>query len=185
MSSVPEVCYRADMQCRACSRPDRATIDEKIVSGVPYRLIAASTGLSLGALSRHRAHVKDQLAEAASHRAAERSEQATTLLDRVESAISDAQAILRDARTSKNLTAATGAVNAVTRLLELLGRVSGELQTASASGIHFSLTKVSNTVNNYGTDDSELAQLVSEATKGFDPAEITRLRLLTEGKPTA
>lgn len=57
--------------CSVCSSPDRAQIDRQLVAGVPYRNIAERSGMSLGALFRHRGeHLTEQLAAAAEQRQA-------------------------------------------------------------------------------------------------------------------
>jgi hypothetical protein len=83
---VPFAVYNPTMPaCKACFHLDRAEIDRQIVAGTPFRVIVASTGLSLGALHRHKRHVKEMLAEAMALRAGERSERGSALADRVES----------------------------------------------------------------------------------------------------
>jgi hypothetical protein len=62
--------------------------------------------------------------------------------------------------------------------------MTGELQ-APGAGIHLTVnnSRTTNTIN-VGTDDHELAQLVSEATRGFDTGEIERLKALATGTET-
>ena len=165
--------------CKACIHPDRASIDHQIVNGVPFRTIAATYSLSLGGLSRHRDHVRELLVEAMQARAGERAELGSNLTNRVEKLLGVAEEILTTAKSEKNLTAATGAINACTRLLELCGRLSGELQ-APGAGIHFHATKNVTNIVNIRNDDIEVAVLIAEATKGFDPSEIQRLKMLAE-----
>src|SRR5262249_33185124 len=44
--------------CSVCGRPDPELIDQAILAGVPYRnILARCSGISLGGLARHRAHV--------------------------------------------------------------------------------------------------------------------------------
>lgn len=42
--------------CSVCADPGRQAVDEALLAGEPYRNIAQRSGISLGALSRHRAH---------------------------------------------------------------------------------------------------------------------------------
>ncbi len=158
--------------CRACFDPRRNEIDQQIVCGVPLRVIAASTGLSLGGLSRHRAHVANLIKEL---RGDERAEHASTLYKGAESLLDEAKEILSTAKSEKNFTAATAAINAATRLVELLMRASGELQS-TPGGIH--LTQTIRVTTNYTTAaiDAELASLIAEATDNFSPERIEELK---------
>ena len=74
----------------------------------------------------------------------QREEHSGVLVSRVEKLAAAAEEILAMAKADKNLNAATGAINAATRLLELVGRPSGELQSANAGGIHLTMNKISN-----------------------------------------
>ncbi len=49
-------------RCSVCNHPSRAEIDRALLTGVPYRPLAARYGLSPSALSRHIRHLKQQLA---------------------------------------------------------------------------------------------------------------------------
>jgi hypothetical protein len=61
----------------------------------------------------------------------------------------------------------------------LLGRLSGELHQANAAGGGLHLHKhVNVTIGHDYTNDLEFAQMISEATRGFDPREIERLRTI-------
>ena len=42
--------------CTACTHPDRHQIDEALAAGTSYRSVAKRFGLSLGAVSRHKAN---------------------------------------------------------------------------------------------------------------------------------
>jgi len=50
--------------CTVCRDPQREEIDKALVAGTPYRDIARRFRLSKAALSRHRRHVAEALAEA-------------------------------------------------------------------------------------------------------------------------
>jgi N6-adenosine-specific RNA methylase IME4 len=43
--------------CSLCAHPDRQAVDDALLAGDPYRNIAARCSVSLGALSRHKAHL--------------------------------------------------------------------------------------------------------------------------------
>lgn len=132
-----------------CSHPQRAAVDAEIVADVPFRTIAAPRGLSHVAVLRHAAaHIPTLLLEA---RDEELRELADSLLGRVMSHLERAGklhdaavAILeeqreRDETTGKIRTkdaaialsairTATHALGRESELLELLGRVTGELR---------------------------------------------------------
>jgi hypothetical protein len=164
------------MQCAGCLHRDRDQLDAEMVKGTPYRTLGATFGLSLGALSRHRRHIKEMLA---ARGPAETSEHGSALLARVEEVITEAKAILTEARANKSFGPATQALNSITRALELCARLSGELQSANAGGLQLHLHKHEHVTNNY-MDEREFALLIQEATRNFNPDEISRLRLLAE-----
>ena len=47
-------------RCSVCTHPSRAEIDRGLLTGVPYRPLAAQYGLSPSALSRHTRHLKQE-----------------------------------------------------------------------------------------------------------------------------
>jgi len=147
---------------------------------VPLRRIATLTGLSLGSLYRHKAHIRDALSQAMDARAEESARHNGDLLRRIEKVIEDAEGILLEARAAKSFGPATQALNSITRALELIARISGDLQPNTGVGVHVSLNKVTNsTINNFDSD-AELASLIAEATRNFDATEIRRLKAISE-----
>jgi hypothetical protein len=161
--------------CKPCGDPRRTEIDTELIRGTPLRSVSQSFGISVGSLHRHKAHIKEDLALAIRSQPGEREERASGLLSRVEELITEAKSICTEARADKKFAAASNALNTVRGALELLGKLNGEL--AQPGSLHLTQIRVTNTVNNYG-DDRELAELIAEATKGFDPIEIARLRAL-------
>ena len=131
----------------------------------------------LGTAHRHKEHVKDLIRERSE---SERTEHGSQLLERVEKLTDTTEKILASATSKEDLRAATGAVTALTRLLELLGRLSGELQSSNTPGIRLSLQKTTINVSNYDSDP-EWATMLYEATRGFDPVEIERLKQIATG----
>jgi hypothetical protein len=169
--------------CHACRHPDRAAIDQALIRGTDYRTLAAQYGLSIGGLSRHKEHLKEMVAEAMRARAGERAEHGSELLKRIEEVINGAKGIAARAARTDQLAVANGALNTVIRSLELIGRLTGELATPGLGGIHFHATKNVTTIVNVH-DDTEIAQLVAEATNNFAPEEISRLKKLAESTIT-
>jgi hypothetical protein len=166
------------MNCAGCLHRNRDQLDAQLIQGIPYRTISETFHLSLGAVSRHRKHVREMIqargeSETAAHGSA--------LYDRVEKLVGEAEAILEAAKAKKDFRGANGALGAACKLLDLLGRASGQLQAANAGGIHLTLNqRVTNTVINNYDMDVEFAMLVSEATRNFDPVEIGRLKALAD-----
>lgn len=114
------------MPCTTCKHPRRAKIDEALVTGEASLLeLGKSYGLSPAALHRHKTHIPEALTVAKQAREAS---EATTLLERVESLIGECHEIAARAQRDKQWVAATGALREVRMCLELLGKLSGELQ---------------------------------------------------------
>jgi hypothetical protein len=168
------------MACKLDHHPNRDQLDDMLVRGVPFSTIRATFGATNGTISRHKnVCLRELLGEALVKGRGERAERGSVLLDRVEEVITEAKAILVDAKAAKSFGPATQALNSITRALELCARLSGELQPGNAGGIH--LTKITNVnvTNNYG-DDADFAAMVGEATKGFSVAELMRLKAIAE-----
>jgi hypothetical protein len=166
------------MKCGPCFHPLREQIDRQIVDGVPYRTIATRFHLSLGTINRHRAHLKEMLNDALQERAGERSERGSDLLNRVTKLVDEAESLLAVAKSKENIVGATSAINSACRLLELCGKLSGELSSQNIGGIHLTVNKTT-TVNNYD-DDAAFAEMIGEATRGFDVAELMRLKSIAQ-----
>jgi hypothetical protein len=165
------------MACKLDHHPNRDQLDDMLVRGVPFSAIRASFGATNGTISRHKnVCLRELLGEAMVKGRGERAERGSVLLDRIEEVISEAKSILVDAKAAKSFGPATQALNSITRALELCARLSGELQPGNAGGIHLTQIKVTNI--NTGNDDRELAELVSEATAGFNEAVIERFKQL-------
>ncbi len=172
--------------CKACSHPNRQQIDNELVSGVPVRtIIAQFPTLSLGGITRHKQCIRESLAQAQERSTGQGEERGSALLERVLRLAGEAEEILKAAKSSNDFRGANGALGAAAKLLDLCGRLSGELSNTHAPGIHFHSTRISNTVINVQDDDRELAVLVSEATKNFDPRTIEHLRLLASSTAPA
>jgi len=169
--------------CRICKRSDRDEIDRKIASGTAYRRLVGEYGLSLGLLSRHRPHITQEIQQlVVTERNTQRVSSLTnSLLERLETVISEAQSICQDAKATKSYTSAIAALNAVTRNLQLVGRITGELQSNSGS-VHMNVNQQIN-ISVYD-NDTEFAKMIGEATKGFSVDELLRMKALVEGTRT-
>ena len=171
-------------RCGLCRHPDSNQLDALYISNKPLRAIVAAananpTGphVSLGQAHRHKAHVRELIRE---RLPVERQEHGTALFERVQRLVDEAEGILVCAKSSQDWKAATAAIGAATRLLELCGRLTGELQSNSP-GIHLTLNKTTHntTINNFDTD-LEFAQLIGEGTRGFSVDELMRLKSIAE-----
>src|SRR6266536_4043819 len=166
------------MRCKTCSHRDRAIIDEQIIGGGSLRSISAAFNISLGALHRHKACIKEALAGAMRDQQDERGEHADDLLLRVRKLADEAIGILETAKATGNLKAATSAIVAAVRTLELCGRLDGSLAMPHAPGIHLTMNRVTNnTVINYD-NDVEFAAMIAEATEQFNPDVIEKMKAL-------
>jgi len=163
--------------CKICKRSDRFEIDKKIAAGISYRKIAAEYGLSLGPISRHKRHVGQAIVTAYQ---AEKAEHGRDLLDRVEGAIAQAQGLLETAKGEKSYPSAVAALNSILRALELIARLTGQLNPGTGVSVH--INQQINVSGSYD-DDVEFARMVGEATKNFSVEELTRLRAVAEGNP--
>ena len=114
-------------RCTICRHPQRTEIDRAIVehSGT-LRELVKRYGVSLGALSRHKAeHLPRELAKA---KEAMEAAGADTLLEQIEALKGRAERILSKAeKKPKTWYVALGAIREMRQTLELLARITGEL----------------------------------------------------------
>jgi hypothetical protein len=107
--------------CTICRHPQRSAIEEALLTGTPYRHIAARFGTSTGALQRHKAGclsaclVKaSQVAEVA---------RADDLLAKVRNLEAEARRIGKKAEKEGDLRAALVAIREITNIVQLLGQL--------------------------------------------------------------
>jgi hypothetical protein len=111
--------------CSICTHPQRDDIDTDIVRGQPFRRIATQRGVTEQSVRRHgAAHLPKSLARA---HAAQAITQADDLLDEVRELHSRVRGILEKAEKSGDLRAATGAIREARSMIELLAKLTGEL----------------------------------------------------------
>jgi hypothetical protein len=116
--------------CGICSHPERAAIDAALVDGASLRSISGQFGTSKSALDRHRKCIPAALVQA--KRAVEVAD-AGTLLSRVEGLMSRFEGIYKLAIASGKLSDSTGALREVRYCIELLAKLTGELQPAGVN----------------------------------------------------
>jgi len=113
-------------RCTVCDHPQREEIDRQLVCGGSYRKIADQFSLSFGSISRHKdGHIPAALVKA--HDADEVA-QGDTLLDQVRALQVESQTILAEARAAGDLKTALLGIGKALNCLELLFKVSGQLQ---------------------------------------------------------
>ncbi len=145
-------------RCTACDHPDRSALDQRLVAGESFRLIATDTGLSESSLKRHKeAHLKPALRaamaerqetatrhaqEAQAAKAAKDYDSTEALLDQVGLLRTTAFGLLHKAEQAGELRTAVAAVKEVRATLELLLKLAGELRDAPTVTIELTLAKV-------------------------------------------
>ncbi len=118
--------------CSICIHPEREQIDRDLLAGVPLRNIAERCSVSVTALHRHKGggHIARVLTQA---REVEEIARADTLLDQVHDLLNRASAITDQAEKAGDLRTALQGIREVRGVLELLARVTGELQNGGTS----------------------------------------------------
>jgi hypothetical protein len=114
------------MTCRVCVHGDRERIDAELLRGVPTRTIGDQYGPSHQSLLRHRQHVAEHVALA--HDAREIAG-ADTLLAKVADLERQARRLLDKSERQGKLGVSVAALRELRGIVELLARVTGELET--------------------------------------------------------
>jgi len=111
--------------CAVCDHPERDSIDAAIVAGQSIRGIARRYNLSKDSVHRHaQNHIPETLRKA---HAVKESARADELLERVERLISEAEELLSFGKDEKQAKAWASGISELRKCLELLARVTGEL----------------------------------------------------------
>ncbi len=135
-------------QCSICNHPKRVEIDKALIDGGSYRDVARRFGVSRSAVGRHKrnGHIAEKIAKAARKKEIKEGEaiqaavlaqeqievvHAETILDEIGRLKDRSLAILERAESEGTREACT-ALGEVRRTLELLAKISGELQDQSA-----------------------------------------------------
>ncbi len=114
--------------CTICVHDEAHSVNVALVQRDPYRKIAEEFGFSEAALSRHaRKHLPKLLLRA---KDAVEVADADSLLSRIEDLYKRTEAILEAAERSSNWPTALAAIKECRGNLELLGRVTKELESA-------------------------------------------------------
>lgn len=115
--------------CRVCQNPERDAIETALVSGEGYRAIARHFALSKDSVARHREHLSPALTAVPAAREEARSE---ALLDQLQALIARGQRIADRAEQGGRDVTALAAIRELRGLLELLGKVTGEIRSTPA-----------------------------------------------------
>ena len=160
--------------CSVCCSPDRAAIDKKLLD-VALGLstvadIARTHGLSRQALMRHRdGHLRADLkAAAAVQRTEDAYDRGASLIDRLHTLNAEALDALNDAKGLKDTRLILAAITTASRLIELQGKLQGEL---GGSG--------DTTINITHNDFRTLQVAIVAALEPFPDAKQAVLRALT------
>ncbi len=109
--------------CTVCTHPDRAGIDQALVSGQSYRTIAKRSGTSPSAVLRHKeSHLSTTLLKASGAREVAR---ADDLLQKVRDLEAEARRIGRRAEKEGDLRCAIASVKQLMDIVDLLARLMG------------------------------------------------------------
>jgi transposase-like protein len=123
-------------RCTVCDHPQRQAIDEILVTGAPYRSVAKRFDLSESSVYRHKTeHLPVHLLKAKEVEAAAR---ADDLLEQVRNLQTHALDILERAEKAGDLRTALAAISQARGNLELLAKLSGELQQEGTVNLHLS-----------------------------------------------
>lgn len=115
----------AEPRCRVCSHPQRPEIDRRLAQGTTNPTIAAEFGMSRDSVRRHRdRHLSAALKAVATRRETAGAVKAS---DRAEELYVKAYGILEAAEEAKQGSLALAAIKELRATVELLAKLSGEL----------------------------------------------------------
>jgi hypothetical protein len=124
-------------RCTVCDHPAREAVDRELVAGGSNRAVACQFGVNRSAVQRHAArHLPKHLAEAAE---AERVSDAGSLLAQVQGMLVKARHALDRAEQAKDDRLGAVWFRELRSTLELLGRVTRELQPETAVTVQVGL----------------------------------------------
>jgi hypothetical protein len=119
--------------CTICNHPEREAIDKALIDNVAFRRIATLYGLSEASVRRHKGdHLPGELVK--SEQAAEIAH-ADSLIDQVRDLQRQAKTIKDKAEIAGDLKTALVGIRELSRLIELMGKLQGELQEGATVNI--------------------------------------------------
>jgi len=145
-------------------------------SGLSVRAIGKKYGIGIATISRHRAHIPKGQAEAA----VVVLPSTGSLTDQLKALIEDTRRVAKLAETSGHLQAAVGALKTINTHLELLAKLTGELQ--QPGGVSVNVLNIRAAWENTSIDVLRwaLGRHINQMSK-FDPQALDELKLLSAG----
>lgn len=123
--------------CSVCTHAEREQIDTELLEGKPYKDLAARFGPSGSALHRHRSsHLPERLLKA---KAAAEICKADDLVEQVKSLKVNARQILAKAESEGDLRTALAGIRELSRLIELVAKLTAELKTRPMTSVNIEL----------------------------------------------
>jgi hypothetical protein len=173
--------------CSVCKSPEKVAVESAILRRVPLSRIAEQTKLSVFAMQRHKKHMPANIVRSAPYEV-QQTVQAISLLDRVQSLMLEIRQIAEQAKKNKSWGSALGAMRELRGCIELLGKLSGELQAQTPGpklsvAVGVNVNSGQQTEHDDGGDanlDARVAECVREATLDFNPDEIARLKAISQ-----
>jgi hypothetical protein len=164
-------------RCTLCYAANKHAVEELLLRNTPLRKIAEQTGISPWVIHRHKKHWPQAAPAAQETRAAA---QSSALVSRIEELIAYCRGVAANASKDRNWSGVTSALREIRGNFELLARLSGELQYGVRIGIHNTMVNVNAETSSEVDVELAIAREVAEATNGFDPREIGRLKALLD-----
>src|SRR5258708_179803 len=118
--------------CRACKHEKRTEIDRALVSGEAPRQVASRYGLSATGVQRHQKHITSSLVKA---REAKEVGQASNVLSFVRGLVAKAHQFTDLAEQKGDLRTAMSGLRELTRMAELLAKLTGEIDQRSQTNV--------------------------------------------------
>jgi hypothetical protein len=118
--------------CRACKHEKRTEIDRALLNAEPVRQVATRFGLSSTGLQRHQKHIATSLVKASE--AAEVGK-ASSVLEFIQKLVAKGHDFMDQAEKKGDLRTAMSGLRELTRMAELLAKLTGELDQRSETSI--------------------------------------------------
>lgn len=117
-------------KCTICFHEDRAQIEHDMREGMSMRAIAAKYGFSTSPVLTHKRHLGELLP--VTQKLATMAD-TDTLCDEIDTLKQRAYGILNKAEKAQHLSVSIAAIREIRSILELLGKISGDVRTRSVS----------------------------------------------------
>jgi len=116
--------------CKICTNPDLENLNALYLNGVSLRSIARQAGVSHTSAMRHRAHLPTLALVAVSReKLAIETRTGSALLSRIEGLVDTLERTIKDCERDKDRRNLIAAANAIRGTAELLGRLTGDLDS--------------------------------------------------------